>query len=347
MKTTTQDLLTAARVLLRAPCRNESASSFVGAGTKLAVISDEASEELADALLEACRELRGVGESCSLDTPGTAEVEGPRPHKVLPLDTVRALQGAGAVVYVARALPAEWAMRQQLRSYVLQRGLRHAHLPDITQTAFVRGLSSEIEAVVTGGHVLVERLKGVRSVAVASAQGTALTLTFADGIPWIPRLGEIVVGESVGFPAGHLIGSPESVDGVFVANASLGEFFGAREGLLADRPVRFTLEKGHVMRVEAASRELEADLSRTLSIAANSNRVGAVVVGANQGIAAPTGEVVVDQNRPGLHLIIGSAPRRSFGMTWSARTSFTACQSDCRVTFDGEVVIEHGRFVCP
>ena len=42
-----------------------------------------------------------------------------------------------------------------------------------------------------------------------------------------------------------------------------------------------------------------------LRFAPNSDRVGLVAIGVNEGVDTPTGEAVVDQNLPGLHLFIG------------------------------------------
>jgi leucyl aminopeptidase (aminopeptidase T) len=150
----------------------------------------------------------------------------------------------------------------------------------------------------------------------------------------------------VAFPCGALYAAPSSVSGTFVANASVGEFFGERAGLLLRTPVRFTIADGRVTHVEAADApDLERDLRGTLMLAPNSDRVGLIAIGVNVGIEAPTGEATVDQNLPGLHLIVGDPSGRDTGVSWSARTAFPACGVGGRVTVDGTPVIEEGRIV--
>lgn len=82
-----------------------------------------------------------------------------------------------------------------------------------------------------------------------------------------------------------------------------------------------------------------------LSVAPNSDRVGLAAIGVNVGVEAPSGEASVDQTMPGLHLILGDPAGKIPALSWSARTSFVACQSGCRVSIDGSLAIENGKIV--
>jgi leucyl aminopeptidase (aminopeptidase T) len=163
----------------------------------------------------------------------------------------------------------------------------------------------------------------------------------------VKRLGSVGPAEVVCFPAGSLIACPESVSGTFVATASLGEFFGTREGVLR-APVTFEIAHGRVVRAACPGNDLlTKDIAEMLHVAPNSDRVGLLVLGINEGIVVPVGDAAVDQHRPGLHLVIGDPSPRLTGASWSARTSFAACQSTCTVKIDGEVVIDDGKLVVP
>jgi hypothetical protein len=65
-------------------------------------------------------------------------------------------------------------------------------------------------------------------------------------------------------------------------------------------------------------------------------------VGVNVGMSEPTGEAIADQNLPGLHLAIGDPAARVTGATWSARTSFAACQARSTVMLGDEVIVHEG-----
>jgi hypothetical protein len=53
--------------------------------------------------------------------------------------------------------------------------------------------------------------------------------------------------------------------------------------------------------------------------------------------------VLVDQHRPGLHLVIGDPQTRGVGASFQARTSFAACQASSTVDIDGDRIAENGQ----
>ena len=147
------------------------------------------------------------------------------------------------------------------------------------------------------------------------------------------------------FPAGAVYASPLGATGVFVADASMGEFFGEREGLLRANPVRLIVDDARVVGVEARSPQLRRDVEAMLRMSPNSDRIGLVAVGVNPGLDGPVGDALVDQNLPGLHIGIGDPAARATGASWSAPTCFAACQAASRVLVDGESIVEGARVV--
>jgi leucyl aminopeptidase (aminopeptidase T) len=162
---------------------------------------------------------------------------------------------------------------------------------------------------------------------------------------WFAQLGVLAPGRWGNLPAGAIYTSPTSANGIFVADASLGEFFGAREGVLRANPVRLLIDGGRVVGVESRSPQLKRDIEAMLRISPNSDRIGLVSIGVNLGLDSPVGDALVDQNMPGLHLGIGDPAAKTTGATWSAPTCFAACEAASRVVVDGEVIIEAGRVV--
>jgi leucyl aminopeptidase (aminopeptidase T) len=162
---------------------------------------------------------------------------------------------------------------------------------------------------------------------------------------WFAQLGVMEPGKWGNLPAGAVYASPVGASGVFVADASLGEFFGTREGLLRANPIRLVVDEGRVVGVEARSPQLKRDVEAMLAVSPNSNRIGLVSIGVNPGITSATGDAMVDQNLPGLHIGIGDPAARSTGASWTAPTCFAACQAVSRVVVDGEVIVESSRVV--
>jgi aminopeptidase len=338
---TSAELAHASEVLVHSALR-------VREGQRIVVVADAESAPIGEALAHASTAAGAFVTLARLDQLKSVSTghNGDRPHKVLPDAVRRAMLAAQASAFVATAPHPELSMREQLLHIVGACGVRHAHMPGITARAFAAGLRLDYERVAAGGRGLFRRLEFATHLHASSEAGTDLHLTFGADPRWVPRLGALAPGKWAHFPAGAIYASPQGADGVFVADASLGEYFGARAGLLLHKPVHFTVEDGRVVKVEAPlAPELEAEVRQMLAFGPNSDRIGLVAIGANEGVDAATGEAAVDQNLPGLHLFLGDPAGRATGVRWTARTSFAACQAKSSVTIDGMITIEDGRLV--
>lgn len=328
MDVATVSVESAADVVVRTGLKVKADESFV-------VVSDAESAELGEALAGAGARagarvtVARIDELRSVSTGHTGE----RPHKVLPDVLRRAMMRAGASAFVASAPHAELSMREQLLHMVAAHGVRHAHMPGISRRAFVAGLRAPLDEVERAGRHAMRRFEGSTRLDVDSAQGTALSVAPEASHRWVPQFGVVAPGFATALPAGALCVPARQVEGVFVADASLGEFMGAREGLLAHKPVRLSITRSRVVAVDVpADRALEREVSALLRMSENSDRVGLVILGVNGGAHDPTGDALVDQTRPGLHLVIGDPAGRVTGVPYRARSSFVACGAWGRVT---------------
>jgi leucyl aminopeptidase (aminopeptidase T) len=314
------------------------------AGERAVVVEDAASVAMADAIAMAAESCGAWVKRGRLDKmPSAGGLV--RPHKVVPDLLLLALHDADASVFVASALSAELPMRQALLHIVRQRGLRHAHMPGIAEAAFVSGMRIDYAQVERLGTRVLGRLSGARTLVTESPAGTSLRVELGPEARWFGQLGVLAKGKWGNFPAGAIYTSPKNASGVFVADASLGEFFGAREGSLRANPVRLLIDAGRVVDIEARSVQLKRDLEAMLRVSPNSDRIGLVSIGVNPGIESPLGDAIIDQNVPGLHIGVGDPAAKATGATWSAPTCFAACQASSRVVADGDLIVEAGRVV--
>lgn len=312
------------------------------AGEHLVIVEDSESQNVGAAIADAADAIGAWVKRVRLDRLGA------RPHRLAPEPLIDVLRAANASVFTARALHQEAAMRQAVLHVVRERGLRHAHMPGISDLGFAAAVRLDYDALRRVGETMLAMLAPARTIVAESDAGTSLYITLGAESHWFAQLGALEPGDWGNFPAGALYASPADVSGVFVADASLGEFFGMREGLLARKAARLLIERGRVVAVEAPNApELRRDLESMLGFAANSDRVGLVAIGVNYGIERPTGDASVDQNLPGLHLGIGDPAGRASGATWRAQTCFAACASSSRVIVDGVEVIRAASLVGP
>ena len=317
---------------------------------RFVVVCDAESTEITTALTSAAERLGADVTVARLDLLRSVSTNhsGERPHKVLPDVVRRAMLAAQASVFVATTPQKENGMRDQLLHIVGACRVRHAHMPGISARAFAAGMRVDYGVVEGCGREIERRLEGALTITVESDTGTNLVCTLTPKHVWTAHLGRIAPGEWSLLPAGALYTVPASVDGTFVANAALGEFFGAREGLLTNKPVRFTLEAGRVTNVEAElAPALEKDVRAMLGLAPGSDRVGLVALGLNAGIEEATGIAAVDENLPGLHLVLGDAAGRVRASTLTARTSFVACAAGARVRAGEDPLVDGGKITRP
>ena len=339
-----EELRRAADMLVRTCLRLVQGERFVAVG-------DAESQPMLAALEAAGRAAGAEVSALRLDQLRSYSTNhsGERPHKVLPDGVRRAMLSAQASAFVASAPHAELSMREQLLHVAAACKGRHAHMPGISPIAFATGLALDFAVLREQGRAIERRLEVAREVTCESPEGTKLSIkTAADrSRRWVARLGRVEAGETVTLPAGSIVTCPESISGTFAATASVGEYFGAREGLLPE-PVIFEISNGRVMNVLAPKcPHLVRDIENMLHVAPNSDHVGLVVIGVNSGVTEATGEVSVDQIRPGLHLVFGDPMGKHTGATWTARTSFAACQVRGTVRIDGVVVADDGKLTAP
>jgi leucyl aminopeptidase (aminopeptidase T) len=328
-----EDLGRAATVLVKTALR-------VTAGERFVAVGDLESQPTLAALEAAARSLGAEAASLRIDLLRSYSTNhsGERPHKVLPDAVRRAMLSAQASAFVASAPHAESSMRDQLLHCVGACRVRNAHMPGITPVAFSMGLVTDHGQIAEHARNFERKLEVAREIAVESPAGTKLVLRTGKDHRWVARAGLVGPGEHSAFPTGSIIATPEEVDGTFIATASLGEFFGLREGLLRD-PVRFTIVGARVTGVACEKNpQLLKDIEAMLQVAPNSDRIGLAIIGCNRGILEPVGDVCVDQHRAGLHLVIGDPMTKATAAGWTARTSFAACQAKSSVLVDGALI---------
>jgi leucyl aminopeptidase (aminopeptidase T) len=152
-------------------------------------------------------------------------------------------------------------------------------------------------------------------------------------------------GQWIKVPYGAQVTSPASVIGTYVADAAMSGALGARRGLLSARPVRLTIEAGRVRSVESHDAELKSYVEKFIAEGQNRDRVGLLNLGANVGIVAPIGELIHDEQMPGVHLALGEPMATQSGATWTAHGQLSFAMADADVDLDGVPLIRRGRYV--
>ncbi|MBI5538033.1 MAG: hypothetical protein HY898_35255 [Deltaproteobacteria bacterium] len=308
-------------------------------GETVTVIADRERLDLARALLDAVMERNARGLLVVLEEIGT------RPLPKLPDLVVSQLQRSQASVYLAGFDAGERQMRAELVSQVPKLGIRHAHMVGITRKSLCTGFSADPQRIADAARSVRTRLRADSVLRAFGALGTELTVRCHPTHKWVEHSGVIRPGKWENLPTGEILTAPGDVKGVFNCNASMSESFGERFGFLRDMPVRFMIESGYVRNVFCPDSRLEREIRAWLMSGDHLDRVGLVVIGTNVGMRDPVGEILCDQNLPGLHIGLGSTFPELTGAAWNTPRQLMLASAYTDVDLDGAPLIRSGRFL--
>lgn len=308
-------------------------------GQKVLLVADEARLDLGSALLDACEQRNADATLLVL------EYLQPRPHAALHPDILQHMARVEASVFIAGFVEGEAQMRRDFVGAAADRKLRHAHMVGVTKRAMLSGLGADPRRVANIASLVRGMLRPQSVLRVRSITGTDLEVSCDPHHRWAEHSGIIRRGMWENLPTGEIITSPANVNGVFVCDGSMSEVFGSREGLLKYKPVTFEIRDGYVRDVQCPHGPLARDVKAWLRGGRFFDRVGMASLGTNIGISDPIGEVICDQNIPGLHLSLGSTYPDETKAAWDADGQLVLTSSNQDVDLDGRPLIRSGRYL--
>lgn len=312
----------------------------VVAGERVALVGDAEHVEALDALESATR---GAG---AVPVRIVLEDLAPRPHERLDARVAAAIIGAQASVLLISFHPHELAMRTQLVDLAAERGLRHAHMVGVGRESMVAGLAIDPRRLEEQMRALRVRLGPHAEIGVKSAAGTDLVVGVAPWCRWLVYGGIVRPGKKDNLPSGELVTSPHDVEGVYVADGTLGDADGLLARSLRASPVVLRISAGRVRSVACErDRALATLIERAIGRVPNLDRIGLVGFGLNAGLAQPQGNVFTDQKVPGVHLSLGETFPARTGAQWTSASWIAFTTASCDADIDQLPVLRKGRFV--
>lgn len=306
---------------------------------RVVLAHDSTNAEIARAFQHAALERKARVEMIDL------EALAPRPWTQCPKEALGAVLGATATVLAVRYEDGEYDTRAGFVGAAMATRARHVHMVGASKRAFVASMSTPSARIFELLDALSGAVRPSSKLAVRAASGTNVEIELAPHLRWFPNGSVVRAGQWINVPYGALVASPVSVSGVYVADASVSGGLGARLGLLASRPVRLALEGGRVRSVESRDTALRSYVEKFLGDGQNHDRVGLLNLGANLGIVAPIGELIHDEQMPGVHLGLGDPMSAQSGATWTAHGQLSFAMADADVDLDGVPLIRRGRYV--
>jgi leucyl aminopeptidase (aminopeptidase T) len=311
----------------------------VVAGDRLLVVVDGARESLGSTLAEVARARGAEAELVVLEKLAR------RPVRSLP-DQLRAeLSRAQASVLLVGFDDGERQMRREYVEVVTKLRLRHAHMVGVGRRTMMTGFTADPQRVLDATRAVRMRLRPNSVLRLRSPAGSDLEVKLDPRHRWQERVGIVRPGRWENLPSGELFTCPADVNGVFIADASMGGNAGAQAGVLSRTPIRVEIRGGTCRGVQCVDRSLATTVDSLLRAERNGDKVGMVVIGTNVGLRDATGEVVADQNMPGLHIAFGATLAEQTGATWDAPTQLLLAGTRADVDLDGVPLLREGRYL--
>jgi leucyl aminopeptidase (aminopeptidase T) len=312
----------------------------VVAGERVVVVHDAAHDAIATLAESAIRAARAEPVLIRLEDHGA------RPHARLSSAIVDAVRDAQASLLVIDFNSGELAMRTEMVKIAAAANLRHGHMVGVQRQSIIAGFSVDPRRIAEKARALLVRLGPTSRITVKSHAGTDVTISLAPRCRWIDYGAIVLRGKRVNLPGGELITSPSDVNGVFVADGTLGDAEGAFRRRLADTPLTLRIASSRVTAIECTKNPTLAHLiTSRMSQVANLDRIGLVGFGVNLGLTDATGDVFADQKVPGVHLSLGETfpdltGAASTSNSWIATTSLGQ-----DVDVDHTTVLRAGRYL--
>jgi aminopeptidase len=311
----------------------------VVAGERVAIIVDSPREALGNTLAEVVRTAGAEPELVMLEQLGT------RPIRGVP-EALRAVLGrVQASVMLVGWHDGERPMRAEFVDLVGKLNIRHAHMVGVTRRAMLAGFSVDPHRIVDATRAVRTRLRPDSVLRLRTPAGSDFEVKVDPKCRWQERVGIVRPGKWENLPSGELFTCPADANGTFVADGSMGGHFGAAAGLLATAPVRFEIKTGTVRSVSCLDRALARAVEEFLRSEPNADRVGMVILGTNIGMHQASGELVCDQNLPGLHIGFGATYPEQTGASWNAPTQLTMTAVGADVDLDNAPLLRSGRYL--
>ncbi len=303
---------------------------------RVLIVSDRANEEIGRAFLEKAREVSDAY-LVLLEDYG----ERPITSYPWPLDEYIKFIHPTVSIYAATVQPGELPLRKGMVERVTSMGARHAHMPGVNKEILATGLRecSNVEEVTKRVHDILSR---TREVEVRTEKGTELYVKVGR-YRWVPDTGKIAPGSWGNLPGGEVFTTPERVEGIAVADGSLGDYF-KKYGKLK-HPLVLTIEKGELVDVRSEDSSLAREFWNYLSSHENGLKVGEFAVGTNVNIEEVIGNLLQDEKIPGIHVAFGDPLGEKTGAEWDSDVHVDVIVTKTDVKVDGRWLMRGGTFV--
>jgi aminopeptidase len=306
---------------------------------KVAVITDEATKEIAAAIVAELEKLGAPYHAWIL------EELSPRPLTDLPREILEDLETSQVSIFAVQAQTNELRSRMQMTDVVNRKKIRHAHMVNINRQIMLEGMRADFLKVDRISTKVVEMARKAKRIRARTEAGTDLTADLNPNYHWLKTSGIISPDKWGNLPGGEVFTAPGEVNGTFVIDGVVGDYLCAKFGDLAANPLTIRVKGNRLVEAHSSNHELEADFWRYTHTDENSDRVGEFAIGTNIGLKSLIGQILQDEKYPGIHIAFGNPYGAHTGAEWDSSTHIDVVGRKFDIWVDDEQIMRQGQFL--
>jgi leucyl aminopeptidase (aminopeptidase T) len=306
---------------------------------RITIITDEATSDIAAALQI---EVEQIGAEHAVFV---LENYASRPLVDMPQIILDDLAQSQVSVFCAQSQRGELGSRMQMSDIVNKKHIRHGHMVNITRQIMLEGMRADFRAIDALSQRLIERARHAGRIACKTPAGTDFEGEFSPKLKWLKTSGIITPDKWGNLPGGEIFTSPANTNGTFVVDGVVGDYLCQKYGDLHDAPLTIEVKDNRIVGLRCDHKELLEEFRAYTSTDENSNRVGEFAIGTNTACTRVIGNILQDEKIPGIHIAFGHPYAEHTGADWKSKTHIDCVGRDFDIWFDGEQVMERGKFL--
>ncbi len=306
---------------------------------KTTVITDEASREIA-AAIEA-----ELDENDFEYNTFVLEEYAPRPLTDMPHQVLDDLESSQVSVFAVQAQMNELRTRMQMTDVVNRRGIRHAHMVNITAEIMKKGMRADYREVDRISQKVWELASKAKVIRATTPAGTSIVADMNPEYKWLKTSGIISTKKWGNLPGGETFTTPGEVNGTFVIDGVVGDYLCAKYGCLKSDPLTIEVSKNRLTSAHSANKELEQEFWQYCHTDENSDRVGEFAIGTNTACKDVIGNILQDEKIPGIHIAFGNPYGAHTGADWFSATHIDVVGRQFSIWIDDRQIMNSGRFL--
>src|SRR5436853_5052451 len=191
---------------------------------KVTIITDEATKEIAAALLSEVEALGAPYRAWVLEDLA------PRPLSSLPSEILHDLESSQVSIFAVQAQTNELKSRMHMTDVVNRRKIRHAHMVNINRQIMLEGMRADFLKVDRISTKVVDIVRRAKQIHAKTTAGTDLVADLNPRYRWLKTSGIISPDKWGNLPGGEVFTTPGEVNGTFVIDGVVGDYLCAKFG---------------------------------------------------------------------------------------------------------------------